>query len=509
LVVWNRTLEMLDQFGLADRFLSCGILARGVRLHSGGRELVHVSFNMEGTTFPQPLMIPQSETERLLTEALAEAGTQVERGVELIGFAETPGGIDATLRHPDGRQESIHVHWLIGCDGAHSTVRHTLGIEFTGDAEPNDWMLADVHIRGMEHDDELRLDWHEKGILAFFPLGGGRFRVIADEGPTRGTGHPPDPSLADVQRTVDERGPGGISLFDPFWLAGFRIHERKVSDYSRGRVFLAGDAAHIHSPAGGQGMNTGMQDAYNLAWKLALVEKGIGQPWLLDTYTKERGTVGDTVLRNAAAMTRVATLRNPFAQFARNTVAGIAGMIPAFRHAMQRGLSELDIHYPHSPLNATYRHAGPFHHGLKQGDRLPDVLLVDPQTGDPCHLLSMIRGPLHKLLLVASDESKSLFPLFEETTGRLHAAFPGLVQVDWIVPSDTLPGDVPAGTTVLLDPQKKSVQLCGTQEITTILVRPDGYIGLLDRPDSQTLEDCLERYLIRPAQGVFRDRGGS
>src|SRR5262249_11113864 len=141
-----------------------------------------------------------------------------------------------------------------------------------------------------------------------------RCRVIADLGRAKGPGHPPDPPLAEVQAIVDERGPGGVRLSDPHWLAGFRINERKGADYRRGRACLAGHAAHIHSPAGGQGMNPGMQDTANLAWKLALVHAGRARPALLDSYTPERGAVGDMVLRQAGRMTWAATLRNPIAQ---------------------------------------------------------------------------------------------------------------------------------------------------------------------------------------------------
>jgi hypothetical protein len=339
-------------------------------------------------------------------------------------------------------------------------------------------------------------------------MGGGRFRIIADLGMAQTTGHPPDPSLGDVQRAVEERGPKGLELFDPFWLAGFRIHERKVSEYWQGRVFLAGDAAHIHSPAGGQGMNTGMQDAFNLAWKIALVEKGIGKPHLLDSYTEERSAVGDMVLRNAGVLTRMATLRNPIVQFARNTAAGLAGRIPAVPHAMARALSELDIHYPNSPLNFPSE-SRPFHHGLRPGDRLADLVLIDPRTGDSRHLLSILRGPFHAGLLVASSAKKSPLDDFANRTSRFHAAFPGLAVVHWILPSSTPPARIPDGTNLWLDPQKTMLQQCGFEDGAMILVRPDGYITLLDELNLRELECGLDRYLSRPPQGVFRDRGGS
>jgi hypothetical protein len=160
-------------------------------------------------------------------------------------------------------------------------------------------------------------------------------------------------------------------MSDPVWLAAFRINERKVRDYRRGRVFLAGDAAHIHSPAGGQGMNTGMQDAFNLAWKLALVIKGSARASLLDSYSPERTAVGDRVLRNAARLTEAATLRNPLLQGIRNTVARFATGFPVVQHRMANQLSEMDIGYPDSPLTAHHGHVGT---GPKAGERWPDRL---------------------------------------------------------------------------------------------------------------------------------------
>ena len=153
--------------------------------------------------------LPQSETERLLTEHLREVGVAVERPVELVRFAERGDGVDATLRHADGREEEVRCDWLLGCDGAHSTVRHALGLEFTGEAEPNDWILADCRIDGLP--DEVSIFWHAKGVLAFFPFGEGRCRIIADLGTGRATASRADPTLAEVQAIVDDRGPGGVT----------------------------------------------------------------------------------------------------------------------------------------------------------------------------------------------------------------------------------------------------------------------------------------------------------
>src|SRR5262249_32256813 len=160
---------------------------------------------------------------------LTTRGIHVERQLELISFSEQSDCVTGTLRHADGSEESFSTPWLIGCDGAHSAVRHGLGMQFTGNAEPNDWFLADIHVEGPLPSNELSIYWHEKGVLVFFPINPTRFRVIADLGTAANIGPPPDPTLAQVQAKVDERGPGGLTMVDPVWLAGFRINERKVT----------------------------------------------------------------------------------------------------------------------------------------------------------------------------------------------------------------------------------------------------------------------------------------
>jgi hypothetical protein len=270
----------------------------------------------------------------------------------------------------------------------------------------------------------LHIFWHRDGILAFFPITAGRWRVIADLGPATGSGHHPDPTLDEIQAMVAHRGNPGIKLKDPVWLAAFRINERKVKDYCRGRVFLAGDAAHIHSPAGGQGMNTGMQDAFNLSWKLNLVIKGIAKPSLLDSYSTERSAVGEMVLSNAGRMTEAAIARNPVIQSLRNAMVKFALSFPQIGHVMADTLSELNIAYPKSPLSVAGAHPA---HGPKPGHRWPE-----PITADTGKSRFMAIGPA-------------------DAVTDLVAKFPNLVEAA----SDAKRADA--------------------RDLT--LVRPDGYVG--------------------------------
>ncbi|MFI5001731.1 MAG: FAD-dependent monooxygenase [Reyranellales bacterium] len=371
LVMWSRTLELFDDAGYAKSFLSAGFPAHGAQISTGKQIIARVTLDSIDSRYPYALMIPQSETERVLEERLESAGVKVERTIELTGFAEKGERVEATLAGAGGGTETVAADWLIGCDGAHSTVRHGMGLPFEGSTLQSDWALADGHVSGLEPRDRLHIFWHRDGILAFFPMGGERWRAIADLGPVEGDGRRADPTLEEVQALVTQRGTPGIAMTNPIWLAAFRINERKVKDYRRGRVFLAGDAAHIHSPAGGQGMNTGMQDAFNLAWKLSLVIDGSARAALLDSYSVERSAVGGRVLRNAGRLTDAALLRNPIAQGLRNTVVRFAVGFPQVQHKVANQLSEMDIGYPESPLTVRNGHVGS---GPKSGERWPDRL---------------------------------------------------------------------------------------------------------------------------------------
>src|SRR5580704_9055665 len=195
LVVWSRTLELLDNLDLAETFVHTGLKARGASVYSGGKRIAHVEIAGVESPFGYPLMIPQNETERLLAEHLAKQGVTVERQVELLSFSEQADAVACTLRKADGREEQLSVKWLAGCDGAHSAVRHVLDVPFTGHAEPNDWFLADVHIEGPLAPDEIVVYWHRKGVLVTFPITRDRFRVIADLGLAANTSKPADPTL--------------------------------------------------------------------------------------------------------------------------------------------------------------------------------------------------------------------------------------------------------------------------------------------------------------------------
>ena len=390
----------MDRMGCTGAFLDAGLRAHGATLRSGGAVLGRPSFDDVASAYNFALMIPQRDTERLLAAHLDGFGVRVEREAELVRFAEVDGRVEALLRNADGRQERVEAAWLIGCDGAHSTVRHGLGLPFSGSAQGDDWVLADVRLEGevAPPPDEIATYLHRDGPFVVFPIPAGRARVIASVGRSDPAHPKPMPTLEEVQALVDERAGGGFRVTDPVWLANFRINERKVAEYRYGRVFLAGDAAHIHSPAGGQGMNTGIADAINLAWKLATVVKGQAADSLLDSYEAERQAFARKLVQTTDRLFTFATAEGGFAAFARTRIAPlvmrVADDIGSVRAFMFRVVSQTMLDYHDSPLSAGK--AGT----VSGGDRLPFVRF---EGGDNYGSLSAIGWQVHVYGAARSD----------------------------------------------------------------------------------------------------------
>jgi 2-polyprenyl-6-methoxyphenol hydroxylase-like FAD-dependent oxidoreductase len=413
IVVWARTLELLDRTGdgVTQRFIDAGLKAEYTNILAGGERIAQVELSSVDTPYRFLLLIQQSETERLLEEHLADLGTRVERQVELKTFEQSADGVTCTLAHSDRSEETVEASWLIGCDGAHSTVRHQLGISFEGSTMLNDFILADLHLDGMQGPPAVNIYWHAQGILALFPLGGTRYRVIADEGESRSPaiGEHRVPTLEEIQKILDTRGPKGLVAKDPVWLSSFAINERKVAEYRAQRVFLAGDAAHVHSPAGGQGMNTGMHDAFNLAWKLSLASRGLcaTEP-LLASYSTERSAVAKQVLEQTGRTTAIAMMKGETKQTLRNHVASLVFGLNPVRHAVANLLSEVSVGYPDSPLNRScdFEHSGP-----APGKRAP-IRDGEPRIGEgPTPRFALFAAENDALASVAREFSDILDPL--------------------------------------------------------------------------------------------------
>ena len=387
LAIQPRTLEVLAGLGVTGELVAAGNRAVQLRLHVGGRVLAVPMFDLglDDTAYPFLLFLSQAETERVLGEHLAAAGVAVERGVELAGLSDAGDAATATLRHRDGREQVVSARYVVGCDGGHSTVRRLAGIGFEGGSYPQTFVLADTEADGVEPG-AAHVFVSATGLLLFFPLvKPAAWRLLAMRPPADRTPADAPVVLDEVQALAGSYTGGAVRLHDPVWMTNFRLHHRAATRYRAGRVFIAGDAAHVHSPAGAQGMNTGIQDAVNLGWKLAHILRG-GDPALLDTYEAERAPIGTMVLRFTDRAFTVATSTKPVARLARTrlapTVIPLALKARSARAYAFRTVSQLDIRYRHSPLSVDGPNSP--RKGPKAGDRLPDAGIV--RHGQPARL---------------------------------------------------------------------------------------------------------------------------
>ncbi|HEX6498765.1 MAG TPA: FAD-dependent monooxygenase [Micromonosporaceae bacterium] len=431
--VHARTLEQLDARGLADDLVATGATVRHLRLF----DHLHIDLGRLPSRYPYLLITPQYQVERLLRRRAERAGARLVPGADVVGVHQDADGVHVEV----AGHRRMRASYLVGADGVHSAVRDALGLPFPGQAVLQSIMLADVRLTDAP-EDVLAVNAVGDGFAFIAPFGDGWYRVFAwDRRRQRPDTAPVD--LAEI-RDVTIRALGtDFGMHDPRWMSRFHSDERQVPRYRVGRVFLAGDAAHVHSPAGGQGMNTGIQDAVNLGWKLAAVIHGWAGDDLLDSYHAERHPVGRDVLRSSGAIIRLAMLRSRPARVARNVAGSVALRIGPVADRITGTLSGVGIRYP-AP-----------HHGHRlAGRRAPDVPLVDDGRARDRLYAALREGTF---VLLAPAEAASVG---EAWKGRLTVATPA-----------------EAGT-------------------PTMLVRPDGYIAwATDDTDPDRLPDAIRRVL--------------
>lgn len=469
--VQARTLECLDAIGVGDALVQRGRTSTRVVMHAGARPIASVQLGeIDGldTRYPFILFVSQAETERLLIDHLRAAGTTIERGTELVAFTAGDDQLECVLRHADGDEERLGTRYLVGCDGAHSTVRRGAGIAFEGDSYPQSFALGDIEVDGPLEPEAINAFPGARGIAIFFPLGRPTmWRVIAvSANPVPNARDAPaettsDLTLAELQTIVDAPTQQSVRLRDPAWLTRFHLHHRQTAHYRAGRIFLAGDAAHIHSPVGAQGMNTGIQDAWNLAWKLALVLRGAAMQNLLDTYESERWPVGQFLLqytdRLFGLVTRVMSAGRVASWVREGVVPRAVPLIMKSswaRSRIFRFVSELAIRYDSSTIveEGTPR----LRHGPRAGARLPDVrLTVD---GEATHLQRAAIGARLGLILCGDLDAWDRTGLAE-----LSDDYADVLSVKYV--RGGVPGNASAIATL------------GAQHGAQYLVRPDGYIA--------------------------------
>ena len=335
-VLHARTLEVLESLDVTPRLLAEGCVVPVFTVRTGGRVLARVDFAGLPTPYPYTLMLPQSRTEALLAGRLVELGGQVHRRHTVTYVQADACGATVYVTGPTGEFRQVHGSYVVGADGMHSTVRGAAGIGFTGGRYPQSFVLADVGLDWPLPPDEVQLFLASQGLVVVAPLPGGHHRVVA----TANTA----PENADepyVQALLNQRGPGRACVREVLWSSQFRVHHRVADTYRAGPLLLAGDAAHVHSPAGGQGMNTGVQDAVDLGATLTQVLRQGAPQTALDGYTGRRRPVAQRIVTLTDRATRAATLTSPTTRAARNTALRLASRLPVIQRRLARQLAEL------------------------------------------------------------------------------------------------------------------------------------------------------------------------
>jgi 2-polyprenyl-6-methoxyphenol hydroxylase-like FAD-dependent oxidoreductase len=338
--VHARTLEVLERLGVTDAMVSAGCAIPTVALHDRDATLLRIDFRQLRSRYQFILTLPQDETEAILAHRLGQLGGTVARGQEAVALVQDNGGVVATLRDHAGSLVPIRADYVVGADGYHSAVRQASGIGFSAGTYAETFILADVHMDWPLPPDELRLFLAPDGLLLVAPFSGNRFRIVATVAQAA-----TEPSMGDVQAILDSRGPRSSQgrVRGVVWSSRFHIHHGVAERFRAGRIFLVGDAAHVHSPAGGQGMNIGIQDAVALGDRLAAVISGQQPDSHLDGYESERRPVAQKVVAMTDQMTRMGTLSSSLGQRLRNIGLMVAGHLPAARRKIATRMAELDL----------------------------------------------------------------------------------------------------------------------------------------------------------------------
>ncbi|MFD0750466.1 FAD-dependent monooxygenase [Mucilaginibacter calamicampi] len=481
LAVQARSLEIYRQMGIIDKVLPGGKQAGGVTYTLNGQTLIDLSFANIGasqTPFPFVFLYQQSKNERMLLDVLTQNCCPVYWDTSLAGLTQTGNGVEVTLITSDDTETQLLCDWVIGADGAHSTVRKQLQIPFKGDVYANAYFLADIEIDSKTLDAEkVSLYLTQNKMAGFFPLPeANRYRVIGNITPKMTfTG---EVTLNDVLPGLKDTAGVNFDVTRVHWFTTYRLHHRMAESFRQQRCFLIGDAAHIHSPVGGQGMNTGLQDAYNLGWKLAGVINGQFNEDVLNSYAAERMPVAKTLLNTTDKLFKIIMSVNWLTAFFRKWVMpriiNFAWQKAGFREWFFKRLAQLDISYRDSKINLNLSTAK----NIKAGDRLPYLKVFDEKKQEETDLHQWCLKPGFTLMVFGKLKEIDLFTLAKWITQN----YPGL-------------------NFYYLPPSAKNAEVLSTFEIgdghkKALIVRPDMHIGFInDVVDIDMMDNYLRNIL--------------
>jgi 2-polyprenyl-6-methoxyphenol hydroxylase-like FAD-dependent oxidoreductase len=499
LVVQPRVLEIFEDMGVIDDVRATGNAATSLNILFRADERFRIELNdllqdpVNFTKHQSLWTLSQDDTERILTKRLAGQGVQVERGLAVIDLMSDDQGVTVSVRNADGVTEQIRCRWLIGCDGAHSTVRKAAGIPFEGSTYQDEFIMADAELDWELPDGDLYVSPSRSGFVAVFGMPGThRFRIFGNVvvGPEGPSAEYSEPTHEEFQAMLDARLPVPAKVVKEHWVSRYRLHRKAVPRYRDGQVILVGDAAHVHSPAGAQGMNTGIQDAYNLGWKLALAIRGVADESIVDSYHAERHPIGERLLTTTDRFFTVISGQNATSRFLRSQVAPrlltrVLGR-KSFRSWFIGTLAQLRTSYPNSPLN---RQTGSdWKDAPAPGDRARQVDVLVDGKAEPLH--NLMHGTHHTVLLFTGTDGKARSAVeLCRIAERLEWAYPDLVRA-YVISTERF-ADHPAAVG---DPDRSAHKRYGVDRAAAFVVRPDLHIGYRGVPDEdEVLADLVQR----------------
>lgn len=457
-VIHALSLELFEALGLEEAFLAAGCRQRRILIHADGRRLGEVDLAGNGSRYGFNLGLSEEVTEAILTGLLERHGGRVQRSCRLLGLEPHGGGVSATLACGE-QEQRVEARWLVGCDGLHSTARELSGIGFEGQAIARSWAVFDAAVEGWADSYEVNAAFLEASPLILTALPERRWRIYMR--PSSEQADLVEEATAVLRRYLPAARFGGVE--NP---RRFHCHTRVASSFRAGPVFVAGDAAHVCSPAKGHGMNCGLQDAANLAWKLALVHHGVAAPALLDSYTQERRPVAEQLTRRSDAADQAQLLEGRGERDARDRTIAATLADPAACRQEAVAEAELNVSYAGSAITA-----GPADPPLGAGQRLPTTIALPPGAG-VAHLHQLTHRPGHTLLLLAGPQADP---------AALAALRAGLE-------ADTAESALVEGLATIRLEESSGL---GLGPLTLLAVRPDGFIGLRADTDHR---DALRRY---------------
>ncbi|CEK09583.1 FAD-dependent oxidoreductase [Legionella hackeliae] len=475
LAIHIRSLDVLDDCGFIDEILTQGQQIDGAIFKSGKQQLFDIDFaELENSTRDFFIDLPQDKTEKILYQGLMNKGLQVEWETGLTDIQQHSDGVTATLKRSDGSEEKVEAFWVIACDGSHSTLRALVNAQFVGNVYHQTWWLADLLIHWDFPITKLAMFSSTEGPLACFPIGGQRYRIVmtAEEKVSH-----EEPTMADIERVFKKRCQDEATLSDPIWISQFGIAHRQIDNYNYGHIFFAGDAAHVHSPMGGQGLNTGIQDIYNLVWKLALVQKGLAKANLLTSYNSERHPIATAVLKKTGVMTRMFTLRQPFLIKLRNTFLKFITSFHFVRRYVVTDLAELNISYAKSLI---VKKLGKKTH-FNVGEFPSNFYLTELPTKEKQSLREILRGTMHHLFLFTGIDSSALSSVLK-IASLMNQRYQSVMKTHLVLTEES---EIPSANSVFFDAGKIVHDRFAITETTAVLIRPDKYIGLTQCPVNQ------------------------